>query len=464
MEQHPNKPVQAIVVLVHGTWARNAKWTAADSTFSREVLARLPGTYQVRQFAWSGRNSPKERQKAAVRLRDILRGLTVEFPEAAHFVVGHSHGGNIAVKAVEDIRLAERVKVVCLSTPFFPALPRRLATKPAAIGAAFGFTLLMVTMLYLWFGLKVGPTREHLDLLERSLEAVIWKHGAWVPVGMSWREIAGGFGVFLLPVLSSTIALATFESVTNRVNSWINELSANASAKTDLMLVRAVADEASSALATFQFFSWFITEATRLYAVPMERLRNWAFTTIKRIVAWEATPSGGRYKTWYLLVFVATLTTTVIVGQRMQPGSSAGWLQNVVGIHILGVIFAALCTVSILLFVPFAVVGTIALLSLPAMELNMSIVILPLLFLVMVVFTPLGYRTVLMSLFFEISVEPCPPGTWKIIQLEPQSDYSGLLHSSTYSDPRALSLILSWMSERCRRSETLTLRDEGAVW
>jgi hypothetical protein len=63
--------------------------------------------------------------EAANVLRDHLRRICVEQPDAAHFIIGHSHGGNVITYALADPTLAQGVRgVICLATPHIRAEPR----------------------------------------------------------------------------------------------------------------------------------------------------------------------------------------------------------------------------------------------------------------------------------------------------------------------------------------------------
>jgi hypothetical protein len=134
-----------VIHLVHGTWPRGLLrqvlpsfvfparkeryWFEPGSAFTTSLEQHLaPGTVRFRSFSWSGRNSQLSREKAALELQRYLRAALAESPGAAHYLVGHSHGGNVALLAVSDrkARFAEELRgVVCLATPFLTFLPIR---------------------------------------------------------------------------------------------------------------------------------------------------------------------------------------------------------------------------------------------------------------------------------------------------------------------------------------------------
>lgn len=111
------------IVLIHGTFATGAPWTRPDSWFARSLataLARRSVTATDLTFIdWSGGNSHAARREGSRRLVEHLRTIGLR-PHDNCFLVGHSHGGNVALHAiVHDDQVRERVGgVVTLATPF----------------------------------------------------------------------------------------------------------------------------------------------------------------------------------------------------------------------------------------------------------------------------------------------------------------------------------------------------------
>jgi hypothetical protein len=123
-EGHPS----AILFLVHGTFAKPSNWTNSGSQFCQSLLRLLGPDTSIRCFTWSGKNSLGAREKAANRLRGLLIDSVARFPGIKHFVIGHSHGGNVALKSVASPALAD-VGIVCLSTPILYGLERTTLTR-----------------------------------------------------------------------------------------------------------------------------------------------------------------------------------------------------------------------------------------------------------------------------------------------------------------------------------------------
>src|SRR5688572_22392534 len=93
---------QVVVTLVHGTFARRADWTLPSSRLSRSILDTVHGPVRFEQFLWSGWNAVTSRRRGVERLTLHLAASLARWPNAKHFVIGHSHGGNIAFQAMRD--------------------------------------------------------------------------------------------------------------------------------------------------------------------------------------------------------------------------------------------------------------------------------------------------------------------------------------------------------------------------
>jgi hypothetical protein len=115
-----DSPGKRRVILVHGTWGRGffpsatemfpdsendvpeeddkARWFEPASWFRSSLvdwMRHYGFTAQIKVFEWSGANSVFERDAAAKRLRDILAASEDETT-----IIAHSHGGNVAMRAI----------------------------------------------------------------------------------------------------------------------------------------------------------------------------------------------------------------------------------------------------------------------------------------------------------------------------------------------------------------------------
>ena len=110
-----HQPDDVIVHLMHGTFESNAAWTHPDSPFCQAVLARNPSV-RLRRFIWSGLNTHQARRQAADLFIEQVRASSSRH----HYVVAHSHAGNVVRDASERAPdIAQKIQgVSLLSTPF----------------------------------------------------------------------------------------------------------------------------------------------------------------------------------------------------------------------------------------------------------------------------------------------------------------------------------------------------------
>jgi pimeloyl-ACP methyl ester carboxylesterase len=123
-----------IIYFVHGTFAPGAAWTATDALVAQTIAAALAaaGCAPVFQrLEWSGDNTVAARTAAIVELEARLGGIFAADARRRVFLVGHSHGGNVAIKAAERFADRDGLAVVTLATPFIIAQVRDDA---AAVG------------------------------------------------------------------------------------------------------------------------------------------------------------------------------------------------------------------------------------------------------------------------------------------------------------------------------------------
>lgn len=122
-----------VATLVHGTFAKGAPWTKDGSILRQQIAAELGRQEKdviFDVFEWSGRNTHKARIKAGCQLAHHIRKLKKRYPMAGHFIVAHSHGGNVALFAHKHLEDQQHVRgIATLGTPFIYAdLPADLVS------------------------------------------------------------------------------------------------------------------------------------------------------------------------------------------------------------------------------------------------------------------------------------------------------------------------------------------------
>jgi pimeloyl-ACP methyl ester carboxylesterase len=106
-----------LVFIIPGTFGNDMFWpnlVSGKATFGSELQRGVGVDCQVVPFLWSGANDHPSREAAAESLAQLIDEKAVGFKRVC--LVGHSHGGNIALRAAGLCRTKIDM-VICLSTP-----------------------------------------------------------------------------------------------------------------------------------------------------------------------------------------------------------------------------------------------------------------------------------------------------------------------------------------------------------
>lgn len=158
---HPNATYS--IILVHGTFASNAQWIDSDSQLSQHISTTLSGPVNFFPLYWSGSNSFEARHEATEKLVTLVNDVKYRHPHAPIIIVGHSHGGSVAVAAREKLPDATLAGVVTLSTPFLHIEydPPKRMERYAVGGIAFAVAAFLVAFSGIYSqSLSVSPTAE----------------------------------------------------------------------------------------------------------------------------------------------------------------------------------------------------------------------------------------------------------------------------------------------------------------
>lgn len=160
------KPV--FIALIHGTWARNSAWPDEGSQLRRGLQDELRRPVHFHVPKWSGRNWQADRDRAAREVVSKLRDVWKDVDKGDRFLVCHSHGGNIGIRAVAEMR-EEVGGVICLNTPFISIMRRSLIWRLATLG----FVLIGAPMMFLvsWLAERRGSVLQ--DLLYLGMLVVV---------------------------------------------------------------------------------------------------------------------------------------------------------------------------------------------------------------------------------------------------------------------------------------------------
>lgn len=373
-------------LLIHGTFAREAPWTQDDSVLCRSLREWFPDA-RIDRFLWSGRNRVNARFQAALKLRRYLRSeLRKKTPDTELYILAHSHGGSVALQALDCDDLPTAISgVVCMSTPFINARPRQIGmTTQAAVLLAFAIYFFAI------FGLVFSPP----PWLANALLAAI-------PLGL------------IIGVASFWVLVPRYDKATERIS---RRMRLPARLPTRVLLIRTPADEATGALVTTHFVTWLMERAWELLDWPQT---YWSSLNLKQMM-WTV-----------LAVFtIAGIVTLVpegvlrLIGFRelaetMFPGQPV----FIVAFQLIVIVIAAVNFLAI--FIP-----------LPAMMV-----------LGMVLGLTVGREMTWACFTFDVSIDSTPLGKWEVVNVEPMQR-NGLMHGGVYSDWLPLNVVHDWLERR----------------
>jgi hypothetical protein len=119
------------ILLVHGTWGRglfprlrhalrmSGMWFDERSRFCEALRSWVILPVEFSAFRWSGSNSARARNKAALELSRVVEERMSRNPFDQHAIVCHSHGGNVALQAMHYLgQPSSRILLITLATPF----------------------------------------------------------------------------------------------------------------------------------------------------------------------------------------------------------------------------------------------------------------------------------------------------------------------------------------------------------
>jgi pimeloyl-ACP methyl ester carboxylesterase len=99
--------------LIHGTWSNPTKSWGDDNSFDKYIEGLFNESSE--RFKWSGGNTNGARSEAAEDLFEKVYEWQLENPDEPIRLVGHSHGGNVAIM-VANLLAEKGVKVETLIT------------------------------------------------------------------------------------------------------------------------------------------------------------------------------------------------------------------------------------------------------------------------------------------------------------------------------------------------------------
>lgn len=278
-----------IITFIHGTWAREASWTKVTSPLAQELRGAF-GDIHFEQFLWSGSNSHRARWRAALDLRRHVLICSRKYEAEDHFLIGHSHGSNVALYALRDETVAACVRgVVCLSTPFIHCRRRKLGD--------LGIPIFLLAFIFIESLLLAGLT----FLLSRVSQNVIMLFAFLLTLIVFIASF-----VLLNLLLVRYFSTPDLSEALRRIE---DSFSFPDLAPNSILVVSASGDEAVGALATSHFLSFLLTGFSRAICSLCE-LQDRYFSRlpfVSRLCFFTTAAAGGLLLPIVLLITVATI-------------------------------------------------------------------------------------------------------------------------------------------------------------
>ena len=436
--------MQFCVILIHGTYSRDAPWTKPETSKLCEHLTTQFGEdVQFDRFEWEAPNHHGARFEASRQLLEEYNKQKTFFRRRGipHFLIAHSHGGSVLAYALrENPDFAETVAgVAFLSTPFIQA-QERLTTRwvlkllPSVIAALVFF---MLTFLLLIVYAVLDPPGP-LPLVVTLISILI----------------VTGVALLSFSVAKETIALPKTglpDKLKLRVRRVVSELDLSALKSGKLnektLIVRTNGDEASSSLAAAHIIARLLLEIpARMARLPS---RTAEFVLSKCRAVWQRQEENPTLR--FNLILVALLLGAVVVFLVIPL---VRWL-GFQGFETNWPTLSHVDTLAMAILVKGVYIGTLYFFLIIAF-LSVSLAILAMPIIALLSRVAYGRWVLLPALFIELFVEPTPPGEWRVSQLDlhdelapvdPKDAFS-LSHSMSYDDPRAHKVIADWIRRR----------------
>jgi pimeloyl-ACP methyl ester carboxylesterase len=402
-----------VVTVIHGTWASKANWIREDSMFCTLIRFAFPlDLMQIVPFRWSGHNSVSARYKAALALAQQVEESSQRWPEAQHILIGHSHGGSVALIALRMGGLAERIcGVACLSTPFLLA-----RIRPMTPIAKASLTWAPALTVY-----AVIANIANIS----GLQAIMDRHEFLDKTVMFVTFILSALVWFLTPRIVQSFSNKVFERMK------LAELKPD-----QLFILRAPGDEASAALGAAQILNFAVSRIWEGLAYLFDN------SVLDRVGDWYLAVSKMRWlHVLNIFLLISIFSIALFVPITLLSKIQVNHIGQGVLIFI-GFSWGFLLACNVMYFIGIFLLAVVA----APLPLILAILVFP--------FAP---ELAIVSLALNVSAEPTPPGVWAVRQLQPESSSSldpnsTLMHSVSHESISAIDLLTGWMKVRLRHN------------
>lgn len=430
---------QIVVTLVHGTFARDAEWTDAESPLSMEIVSRFGQDVTIRKFQWSGRNRFRDRYEASLKLSEDILTNNREDPHCKQVVIGHSHGGNIiSYLTRESAQMLDGA--ICLATPFimhnrteedewFSYSAYAVST---VLGVLAGFML--VCQLYfphMPYGLSLNPldTLNISDGFSANRQHLTSQDG-------EVRLAVASLLCALFANLFAAAYLALCRAKARALEGLIPDRMHLAGHR--MLIVRSVSDEASFVISVSHFMQRMASSVREWLLVLSLGFLYILASILSSLLNKE---DGNRALIFFALLGLAIAAYPILLVWNLFQGEGlfaviGSFIQVVAGLLLLVMYLFAFVISAILYF-----------------ALASAVIFWPAVLLSSLLAFTVGRELALAMPLFELSVESTPAGAFKVLQLDyRQSNFreASLLHSSIYASDTAIAATVDWIVEKTR--------------
>jgi hypothetical protein len=371
--------------------------------------------------SWSGSNSHRGRIQAAKDLAAHIDLVAAKHPGVPHFIIGHSHGGNVALYALRYATKTDPVLgVCCLSTPFFKSFVRKGSPKQAVVRVLVG-ALAVSALISNW----IYPMRLLGDP-HGNVKSSVWLVMAAVVVLPSLL----GLGVVARRIFPEYFSKLEKSWALRGLARLSRSVENRETLGMEILIVRTPKDEASLWLEVCLLANLCV----RYLGSPLQRASD-AFVKAHNSVRDQKISWWGLFRQAILIGGVVWL---IAWNYLLRRGALS--IRDVV-------------TLSVGAFVLGVAVPFILAFSILSVGLLLAFVTVP--FRLIGGFSYLGFGWDLppFSAFLDLSVESSPLGLHKVLLL-PFRRARGLWHSEAYLRQETFDAIRLWMNDREKAFES----------
>ena len=402
--EHAKAP--SVIWIVHGTFARNADWHKLNSGFIN-ALKKVAGHCEIRLFKWSGINSFSARKKAGLALLKEIKEVGAKGCQMR--IIGHSHGGTIGSWAVSQ---------------FLSNHDRKMTKEPDAKVISLGMPVITSTK-------ETNVYYKSLDLIVSVLllspilyifaETQIMALGFELQTDLFLLGMELDKNLSLIVFLLATLLLYVIRMVARRqLPKSTDIISSDYFDKNNLKLIRAVGDEAASAITTLYVANMLIQQVGNLPTFLLKKSKIPSKYGVRRLTS--------------MTLGLFFISSAIIFGLYILNTSLSPQYQFNISddaINIIAYLWFAFFLLAILLIIIFLMrlkVINFFIQALAAIVVSPFIVVMH-----AVAGLACGPESSLVGSWRQFTAEPAPIGEWNLTVREPDPESPTLRHNTGLS-------------------------------